>query len=146
MPDHERGDSPLLLRQCQEPRRKLAHHVAVERHMARDPKAVEDREQQQRVFGDLSKRLYLIDQQTCLLRGRLGFRRRIAFGVHESVHKLDLKLDDWRRSLSQISGVYHWAGAARFAYRRRPTQQLGESQRQPPRIVARQPIWSPTWC
>jgi hypothetical protein len=45
------------------------------------------------------------------------------------------------------SGVYRWAGAARLAYRRRPTQQLrqrGEVHRHGPRLVARQPIWSPS--
>jgi hypothetical protein len=39
------------------------------------------------------------------------------------------------------------ATLSRLAYRRRPTQQLrqlGEVHRQPPRLVARQPIWSPS--
>ncbi len=58
---------------------RLAHHVAVERHIARDPKAIEDREQQQRIFRRLSQRFSLFDQQTCALRSRLGFRRSIAF-------------------------------------------------------------------
>ena len=58
----------LLLGERQELRRKLAHHVAVERHEVRDPEAVEDREQQQRVFGRLSERFSLFDQQTCPLR------------------------------------------------------------------------------
>ena len=48
-----------------------------------DPKAVEDREQQQRVFGRLAERLGLFDQQTCPLRRRLGFRRGIPFDVDE---------------------------------------------------------------
>ena len=40
----------------------------------RDPEAVENREQQQRVFGRLSERFGLLDQQTCPFRRRLGFR------------------------------------------------------------------------
>ena len=83
MPDHERDCRPLLLGERQELRRKLAHHVAVERHIVRDPEAVEDREQQQRVFGRLSERFSLFDQQTCLLHSRLGFRRGIPFDMDE---------------------------------------------------------------
>ena len=76
---------PLLLGERQELRRKLAHHVAVERHKVRDPEAVEDREQQQRVFGRLSECFGLFDQQACPLHSRLGFRRGIAFDVEEGV-------------------------------------------------------------
>ena len=53
MPDHQRDRRALLLGERQELRRKLAHDVAVERHVVRDPEAVENREQQQRVFGRL---------------------------------------------------------------------------------------------
>ena len=84
---------PLLLGERQELRRKLAHHVAIERHNVRDPEAVEDREQQQRVFGRLSERFSLFDQQTCPLHSRLGFRRGIAFDVDERGYERDLKLD-----------------------------------------------------
>ena len=45
--------------------------IAIERHIARDPEAVEDREQQQRVFGRLSQGFSLLDQQTCLLAAAL---------------------------------------------------------------------------
>ena len=93
MPDHERNGRPLLLGERQELRRKLAHHVAVERHKVRDPEAVEDREQQQRVFGRLSERFSLFDQQTCPLHGRFGFRRGIPFDMDEGVYERDLKLD-----------------------------------------------------
>ena len=93
MPDHERDCCPLLLGERQELRRKLAHHVAVEGHVVRDPEAVEDREQQQRVFGRLSERFGLFDQQTCPLRSRLGFRRGIAFDMDEWGYERDLKLD-----------------------------------------------------
>ena len=93
MPDHERHRRPLLLCERQELRRKLAHHVAVERHKVRDPEAVKDREQQQRIFGRLSERFSLFDQQACPLDSRLGFRRRIAFDMDEGVMQRDLKLD-----------------------------------------------------
>ena len=93
MPDHERDGRPLLLGERQKLRRKLAHHVAVERHVSSRPRAVEDREQQQRVFGRLSERFSLFDQQTCPLRSRLGFRRGISFDMHEWSYERDLKLD-----------------------------------------------------
>ena len=85
MPDHERDRRLLLLSERQELRRKLAHHVAVERYKVRDPEAVEDREQQQRIFGRLSERFGLFDQQTCPLRSRLGFRRSISFDMQSGV-------------------------------------------------------------
>ena len=81
MPDHERDCRPLLLGERQELRRKLAQSVAVERDEARDPEAVEDREQQQRIFGGLSERFGLFDQQPCPLRSCLGFRRSISFDM-----------------------------------------------------------------
>jgi hypothetical protein len=37
------------------------------------PEGVGDREQQRRIFGRLSERFSLLDQQTCPLRSRLGF-------------------------------------------------------------------------
>ena len=61
--------------------------------IVRDPEAVEDREQQQRVFGWLSERFSLFDQQTCPLRSRLGFRRSIPFDMIERGYERDLKLD-----------------------------------------------------
>ena len=93
MPDHERDCRPLLLGERQELRRKLARRVAVERDNVRDPEAVEDREQQQRVFGRLSERFGLFDQQTCPFRSRLSFRRSIPFDMHEWGYERDLKLD-----------------------------------------------------
>ena len=69
------------------------HDIAIECHIVRDPEAVEDREQQQRVFGRLSQRFSLLDQQTCLLRSRLGFGGGIAFDMDEWGYERDLKLD-----------------------------------------------------
>jgi len=83
MPGRERDCRPPLLSERQELRREFAHHVAIEGHVACDPEAVEDREQQQRVFGRLSDGFSLFDQQTRTLCGRLGFRRGIPLDVHE---------------------------------------------------------------
>jgi hypothetical protein len=41
MPNHERDNRPLLLGQRQKLRSKLAHHIAIERYVTRDPEAVE---------------------------------------------------------------------------------------------------------
>src|SRR5262252_3046467 len=72
MPDHERNGRPLPLRERKELRRKLAYYVALERDVVRDPEAVENRKQQQRILRGVSDRLRLFDQQTCLINGRLG--------------------------------------------------------------------------
>ena len=74
MADHQRDCGPLLLGQCDDLRREVAQHVAVERQKVRGPDAVEDRKQQQRVFERLSECFGLFDQQTCPLGSRLGFR------------------------------------------------------------------------
>ena len=68
MPDHERDCRPLLLSERQELLCKLARQVAIECHIVRDPEAVEDRKQQQGIFGRLSERFSLFDQQARLLR------------------------------------------------------------------------------
>ena len=60
MPNHERDRRSLLLGERQELRRKLAHNVAVERHIVRDPEAVEDREQQQRDLREALRALQLV--------------------------------------------------------------------------------------
>ena len=64
---------------------RFAQHVAVERHIVRHPEAVEDREQQQRIFRRLSERLSLFDQKTRPLNCRLGFWRGIPFDVDDEV-------------------------------------------------------------
>ena len=61
--------------------------------IVRNPEAVQDRKQQQRVFGRLSERFSLFDQETCPLYGRLGFWRSIPFDMHERAYERDLKLD-----------------------------------------------------
>ena len=84
--------SPLL-GQCENLCRKVAHHVAVERDQARDPEAVEDREQQQWIFGRFSERFGLFDQQTSPFRSRLGFRSGKSFEMNEWGYERDLELD-----------------------------------------------------
>ena len=93
MPDHERDCRSLLLGERQKLRRKIATDIPIECHKARDPDAVEDREQQQRVFGRLSERFSLFDQQACPFHGRLGFRRGISFDMYEWVYECDLECD-----------------------------------------------------
>ena len=93
MPYHERDCRPLLLRESEELRREIATDIAIERHKVRDPEAVEDLEQQQRVFGRLSQRLSLLDQQTCLLRSRFGFGGGEALDMVERGYERDLELD-----------------------------------------------------
>src|SRR6516225_7354309 len=93
MPDHEWYDLPLLLCESYKLRRKLAHHLSVERHIACCPDAIEDREQQQWIFGRFSERFRSLDELTRLFNCRLGLGRRITFDVHESVNECDLQLD-----------------------------------------------------
>src|SRR5262249_31882746 len=93
VPNHQRGCCPLLSSERQELGRKLAHHVAVKRHVIRHPEAVEHGEQQQWVFRRLSERFSLFDQQTCPLHGRPGFRRRVAVDMEEWGYECNLKLD-----------------------------------------------------
>src|SRR5215475_7770003 len=92
MPDHDRNLRPLFFGQRQKLRREGAQSSA-ERNEVHNPKTVEDREQQQGIFGRLSERFSLFDQQTSLLHGRLGFRRRIPLDVHEWGYERNLKPD-----------------------------------------------------
>ena len=91
MREHERDCRPLLLGERQELRRKLAHHVAIERYEGDDPATEEDRKQQQRIIRWLSERLSLFDQQACPLCSRLGFRRPIPFEPEYRVEKGQLE-------------------------------------------------------
>src|SRR5580704_13920128 len=81
MPDHERNRVSLFLGARQELRREIETDVAVECYFVSDPKTVEDREQQQRVFGSLSKCFSLFDQQACPLFNRLGLRSSMSFDM-----------------------------------------------------------------
>ena len=73
--------------------RKLTHHVAVERYKVRDPQAVKNGKQQQWIFGRLSERFSLLDQQTCPLNSSPGFRSRVAANMQEWGYECNLKLD-----------------------------------------------------
>ena len=93
MPDHERDCRPLFLRKRQELRRKLAHRVAIERHKVYVPKAEEDREQQQRVFGGSP------NASACSISRRACSAAALVSGAaypltwHERCYERDLKLD-----------------------------------------------------
>src|SRR5215469_10692131 len=93
MPHHEGPRRRLLVCEGQELGSKLTHHVAIERDKVGDPKAVENREQQQWIFRRLSERFSLFDQQTCPLHGRPRFRRRVASDMEEWGYECNLKLD-----------------------------------------------------
>jgi hypothetical protein len=54
---------------------------------------VESRKQQQRILGRLAKCFHLFDQQTCPLRGGLGFRRGKPFDMLEWIYQCNLKFD-----------------------------------------------------
>src|SRR5947199_10337620 len=89
MRHHEWPRRPLLICESQEMESKLTHHVAVERYKIRDPKTVKNREQQHWIFGRLSERFSLFDQQSCPLNSRPGFGRRVAADMYECNLKLD---------------------------------------------------------
>lgn len=71
--------------------RKLAYHAAVEPHISCSPDAIEDREQQQRVFGSLAARFSFFDQKTRAVHGNSGFARSVPFEMNERVYERDLK-------------------------------------------------------
>jgi len=93
MPNHQRNRRPLLLGQRQELRRELPRSVTVERNKVPDPAAIEDQEQQQRVFGRLAEVFRSFDQQTRLLRSGLGFRRGVPVDMDKWSYERDLKSD-----------------------------------------------------
>src|SRR6266699_4653895 len=93
MRHHEWPRRPLLICESQELDSKLTHHVAVERDEIRDPKAVQNREQQHWIFRRLSERFSLFDQQSCPLNSRPSFRRRVAADMEEWGYECNLKLD-----------------------------------------------------
>src|SRR5258708_24910458 len=93
MRHHEWPRRPLFICESQELDSKLTHHVAVERYKIRDPKAVKNREEQQWILRRLSERFSLLDQQSCPLNSRPGFRRRVASDMEEWGYECNLKLD-----------------------------------------------------
>ena len=81
MRDHERDGRPLLLGERQELRRKLAHQVAVERHIGAAPEALEHRKLQQWIVERLSQLFSLFDQVARLTKRRFRLGRRMALDV-----------------------------------------------------------------
>jgi len=84
-----RDCSPLLLGERQELRRKIATNITVECHQIRHPEAIEDREQQQGVFGRLAQCFSLFDQQARRVTGKTKTSTTLADfesgGIPESV-------------------------------------------------------------
>ena len=74
-------------------RGKLAMYVATRCKSTGDPSAIEDREQQQRVFRWFAECFSLFDQETCSLFGGHSFWRGISFYVNEWRYEAGLKLD-----------------------------------------------------
>src|ERR1700730_10291775 len=92
VPNHKGCCCILLLGERQELPCKLVHHVTVERVEVGDKHAVEDREQQKRIFQRLAECFSLFDQQPCPLRSRSGFGRSIPFDMEQWGYEGDLKL------------------------------------------------------
>src|SRR5262249_21730266 len=67
LPDQARHLRLLLMCGAKEWERKLSSSARFERYNVRGPRAVKNREQQQRIFGRLPERFGLLDQQTCPL-------------------------------------------------------------------------------
>ena len=88
------GASPLCfsasVRNCAA---KVTHDVAIECHVALRPRSHRVPKTKKWVFGRLSERFSLFDQQACPLRSRLGFRRSISFDMDEWGYERDLKFD-----------------------------------------------------
>ena len=111
MANHERHRCPLLLGERQELRGALTQNIAVEGDLVRDREAVEDREQQQWVFGRLAERFSIFDQQTCPLCSRLGFRRRVPFDMDQRGYERHVKLICSRRNADVVGKVAIWSSA-----------------------------------
>src|SRR4051794_28368987 len=71
----------------------MAHGVAIEWHIVRDPEGEEHREQQQRIFRRFPERFGSLNQPPRLLGSRPGFGRGITLDVNERSYERDLELD-----------------------------------------------------
>ena len=93
-PIMQRDCCSLLLGERQELRRKSQHSVAIKCHKVRDPEAVEDREQQQRVFGRLSASASACSISRCARStAALVSGAAYPFDMDERGYQRDLKLD-----------------------------------------------------
>jgi len=93
MPDHKGKKDALLLGKRQEMGRKVAAHIAIECYEVRNPKGIDDRENQKRVLWSFSEGFGLLDQQTGTFGSRPGFGRCISIDVNEWGYERDLKVD-----------------------------------------------------
>src|SRR6516165_9999460 len=91
MPGRKRDPSSLFLGKRQVLCGALARYVAVERYNVRASQTEESHKRQQRILGRLPECFSLFDQQTCPLRGRLGFRRGMPFDMLKWVYECKLK-------------------------------------------------------
>ena len=118
----ERSRGPLFFGKRQEMVGEIAHDIGIECQQVRAPDAVEDRKQQQRIFGRLSQGFSLFDQQTRPLRSRLGFRSSISFDMHERGYERDLKLNllaTQRRSTGQGRNLTEGSGELSYRFDQR---------------------------
>ena len=93
MPEHQRKRRFLFLSKRQELDAEIARDITIECHEVCGKDTVENRGQQQRVFGTLAESVSLFEQQTRLLYGRFGFQRSISFDVDQRGDECYLKLD-----------------------------------------------------
>src|ERR1700745_709403 len=93
MPKHERNHCSPLLGKRQALCRKVEESVAVEPYIVRDPETIEKGKQQHRMFGGLSELLRLLDEGAGSIERCDSLRGRVAFGVHQRIHKRELQFD-----------------------------------------------------
>ena len=105
------GTVALCLSASAELRRKLADHIAIKPNKVRRTKAVEDREQQQRVFGVAHQALQLVRSSRRVARQQPWSRSRVPFDVHERGYKRHLQLDLFAPQSRVTGKVAIWSRA-----------------------------------
>ena len=93
MANHEWGCCSLFFGECQGFVCKVAYNITIACYITPNPEAVEDQEQQQRVFGSFSQAFGLFNQQTRLFNCLYGFWCRLSFHVHEWIYECHLQPD-----------------------------------------------------
>src|SRR3954470_16934992 len=93
MPEHKRECCSLLISKREELRRVITNYIAIERYIICDPQTIEDGAQHQLIFGRLSYRFSLVDQQARLLQSHLGFDGGVPFDMDQRSYERDLKID-----------------------------------------------------
>jgi hypothetical protein len=93
MPQHPRSCCMLFHGQFQELRSELGYSACMKTVEVRNPKTVEHRKKQERIFWSFAGCFCLFNQLTRPKCGCFGFLRAIAPEVHEGGYKRDLQLD-----------------------------------------------------